>query len=716
MAWPLPSDYQEAIQNPGSAFADPDLLACHPEADRNGLPRVMSGSFAAVFPMVGSSRKWAARCFTVCRNDQEERYKAISEYLRDRPLPFLVPFQYLSRGIKVHGQWYPLLKMEWVSGEPLTSYVAAHLGDAAALGSLAAEFAQVVGQLAQQGIAHGDLQHGNILVCGGRLRLVDYDGVCTPQLVGKQAAESGHRNYQHPLRCENLYLRPDIDRFSTWVIYISLIVASRRPELWTLADGGDDCLLFRKKDFEYPASSSVITLMEDSGDSQIQALARQLRSFLYASNLAQIPQLTVATSEAQLAGSSARTPAWIDANTPKLVPAPVVPSSASAQTGAAWVLDHTLPVASKVFNPPFRRERSVLLAFAILLAATTALVLAAGLLPGVATVLDIIGLLTVGLCWGSSYHRRAEVRDKRSKSVLLGGLEKEISAHKRELKRLEQQLQSLERERAGELSRVQASHAQSLKDIKTNHQAIDVEYQRKHGKTASELAGLHRAEQTELATTLGQLRAVALRERLSSCYITSANIPGIGTELTHRLVGAGVYTAADIEGVRIANQWNAGYQHSVALLAIRNQGERQVDRVGPQRARSLLQWRQSLEAEISPSLPNSLSRDAQALIRQKYAAQQAALERQAQEEMTQRSKAHADLAAKESQVSSQLAEAVQQLNRRYMQRLEQLKATLRAAHDHLAEDEWMSKRTRHELIAYQKLTLGAYVGRILSMR
>ena len=49
--------------------------------------------------------------------------------------------------------------------------------------------------------AHGDLQHGNVLVDQeGQLRLVDFDSVWIPQLQGQPApTESGHPNYQPPV-------------------------------------------------------------------------------------------------------------------------------------------------------------------------------------------------------------------------------------------------------------------------------------------------------------------------------------------------------------------------------------------------------------------------------------------------------------------------------------------------------------------------------------
>jgi len=71
------------------------------------------------------------------------------------------------------------------------------------------------------GIAHGDLQHGNIIMCNHELRLVDYDGMYVPAMKNFMASELGHPNYQHPARAPH-HFGPYLDNFSAWVIYASI--------------------------------------------------------------------------------------------------------------------------------------------------------------------------------------------------------------------------------------------------------------------------------------------------------------------------------------------------------------------------------------------------------------------------------------------------------------------------------------------------------------
>ena len=48
MGWPTPQEYNEAIQNPRSVFADAELQAGQPVLTPLGLPRPITGAFASV--------------------------------------------------------------------------------------------------------------------------------------------------------------------------------------------------------------------------------------------------------------------------------------------------------------------------------------------------------------------------------------------------------------------------------------------------------------------------------------------------------------------------------------------------------------------------------------------------------------------------------------------------------------------------------------------
>ena len=245
------SAYQEAVEHPHLVFSDPDLRLCLPECDAMGLPKARSGNMAVVFRLQGQSGDWAVRCFQHLQSEQGERYAEISRRLRGGHLPYFVPFAFQEHGVLVAGSWQPIVKMAWAGGERLDTYVRSRLGDLPALEDLAASWLHLLHDLEQGGIAHGDLQHGNILVDSGRLVLLDYDGMYVPSLAARPSLELGHPNYQHPGRAHQDF-GPWLDRFSGWVVFLSIAALACRPELWQEQGAGDECLLFRREDFLDP--------------------------------------------------------------------------------------------------------------------------------------------------------------------------------------------------------------------------------------------------------------------------------------------------------------------------------------------------------------------------------------------------------------------------------------------------------------------------------
>lgn len=274
MAWPLPNDYHTAVQNPRNCFADPELRAGKAVLDPLGLPRLSSGNFAVVFELAQSSRRHAVKCFTREVADLQARYATIAAYLSGRPLPCLVEFAYLPAGIRVQGTGYPLLKMEWVDGELLHQYVERRRGQPAALRALSEAWRGVVADLARLGIAHGDLQHRNILVAADRLRLVDYDGMYVPALRGKAPEERGNDHFQHPGRAKADY-GPTLDRFAALSIYLSLRAVAAEPALWDDFHSGENLILSRA-DYAAPGTTPAWRRLAASPDAEVRALAAAL--------------------------------------------------------------------------------------------------------------------------------------------------------------------------------------------------------------------------------------------------------------------------------------------------------------------------------------------------------------------------------------------------------------------------------------------------------
>ena len=222
MAWPSWQDFNDAVQNPDSAFADPDLIQATVTTDALGLPKVCSGNFAVVYQARAAGGKlWAVKCFTKQVPDRQLRYREISEHLQKAELPFTVAFSYLEQGIRIKGAWYPIVKMDWVEGQTLNQFASSNLDRPARFDHLSNIWLKLAKRMRQVQVTHGDLQHGNVLLVPGNqenklsLKLVDYDGVYVPKLAQHPSGELGLPAYQHPQRVRDKIYSPDVDRFST---------------------------------------------------------------------------------------------------------------------------------------------------------------------------------------------------------------------------------------------------------------------------------------------------------------------------------------------------------------------------------------------------------------------------------------------------------------------------------------------------------------------
>lgn len=274
--WPSPQDYNESIQHCVLAFADSDLRQCAAATDAFGIPRPISGGFASVYKLQLGSEVYAARCFLSNVAHQKRQYELITEFLNEKRSEHFLHARYLEEGIKVQGRWYPLVKMQWQDGRTLDQYIENHLYDAENLKRLADKFLNLCKVLFEFGMAHGDLQHGNILVTpDDELRLVDYDGMFVPKMAGQIGGECGHRNYQHPRRSSIEFGR-EIDKFSACVIYTCLRMLAEDPSLYQRLNA-DDSLLFRENDFVNSDSSATFALLEAHDSNEVRRLARLMR-------------------------------------------------------------------------------------------------------------------------------------------------------------------------------------------------------------------------------------------------------------------------------------------------------------------------------------------------------------------------------------------------------------------------------------------------------
>lgn len=275
--YPTPDEYMKAVQRP-DCFAAAELrgleLVTHPVY---GVPMPAAGTSAVVFKAVADGQPQALRFFTRDDVSSRERYEALHRFFTVSGLADAVALpRWVDDGVRVNGREWPVVRMQWVEGHTLNRHVDGLVarGDTASLAALAASWRDLVTRIQRAGFAHGDLQHGNVLVDGrGGLRLVDFDCSWIDRFSGSLApSETGHRNYQPAHRPWGRWM----DTFSGLVIYLSLLALARDPTGWTAFHTGEN-LLLDQEDYRPPFGTPVWAHLAALGDPRVDDVARRLQ-------------------------------------------------------------------------------------------------------------------------------------------------------------------------------------------------------------------------------------------------------------------------------------------------------------------------------------------------------------------------------------------------------------------------------------------------------
>jgi hypothetical protein len=643
---PSATDYMEALQDPSSCFSDPELAAGAPALTSLGLPRAVSGNVATVFRVdAPGERSWAVRCFVRPLDRERDRYDAIGAHLAGLASTWRVGFELQPLGIRVGRDWWPLLKMAWAPGRSLLSYVEEHLWDGPALAYMADRFAALAGQLRADGVAHGDLQHGNVLVApGGDLRLVDYDGMYVPALAGWGGTERGHRNYQHPGR-ENGDFGPELDHFSSWVVYASLAALAVDPLLWGRLDGGEEALLFRHHDLNRPDQSAAFAALEASQGRGVPELGRLLRRFL-AGPVGDVPPLTpdlvprpdpAPNGAFAPAGPAApRTDRDGGGTTGAGAPAGLVPPGprdldrqrslyeALRGEGSRSGPDRPAPARLAPAGPGrFTSDLGPARTTLVVAAAVAVVVAVLGLVTGA-----VLGGLVLALGGaGAGLWRLHQLYLATPEATASGRADEALAEPRRAAADAAARVDVLARRRS-EVAAAEATAARSAEEARARLRLEEEDDARRiEAELDAVLAGLaererasFRAEQRARADALVALQAGLLESQLGRHSLMTAAARGVSPALVRRLSHFGVRTAADFTAVTPAR---AG---AVVVLA---DGQRlEVADVEPDQAAVMTTWRRHVEESVQVKLPTALPPDQVAAIRARHDEDRAALARE----------------------------------------------------------------------------------------
>ncbi|MCP9552725.1 leucine-rich repeat protein [Prevotella copri] len=266
MQYPLISEYVKAIQDAGDNL---DKLAhLTPVLDDHGEPYRSSGAFAVVFKMQDkrTGKYYALKCFAEEQEGRVDAYRQIADELDLLDSPYITSVKYMEKELFVDSQCkeveFPVLLMDWVDGETMEAYIAANYHNQSVMSMLGYRFGKMAAWLRTQSFAHGDIKPDNIIVRpDGSLTLVDYDGMFVPSMKGSKSPTIGTKDFCHPLRTVNDF-DETIDDFSLASIALSLKAISMNSSLFATY-GASDRLLFSENDYRNPASSKVISALQD---------------------------------------------------------------------------------------------------------------------------------------------------------------------------------------------------------------------------------------------------------------------------------------------------------------------------------------------------------------------------------------------------------------------------------------------------------------------
>ena len=276
MQYPLISEYMAAIRD---AHDNLDQLShLVPVMDKYGEPYRSGGAFAVVFRMQDeqTGKCYALKCFTEEQEGRAEAYRQIAEELEFVDSSYVTSVKYLENELFVDSSCdddeFPVLLMDWVEGDTMEAYIAAHHGDSHAMSMLCYRFCKLAAWLSSQPFAHGDIKPDNIMVRpDGTLTLVDYDGMFVPAMKGQPSPTIGTKDFSHPLRTINDF-DETIDDFALASIALSLKAISLDASLLEQY-GAPDRLLFSATDYLNLSTSTAFAALQSLlADEDMQTL------------------------------------------------------------------------------------------------------------------------------------------------------------------------------------------------------------------------------------------------------------------------------------------------------------------------------------------------------------------------------------------------------------------------------------------------------------
>ncbi|WP_413207360.1 hypothetical protein [Rhodospirillum sp. A1_3_36] len=235
-----------------------------------------NGNNGIVFKAYNPKSKsyFALKCFDDSSESLISSYREIANYIEKSQKSYFVDFSLHERELVVSaaGKNFecPVLRMEWVEAPTLGERlkVLCQANDIAAIATIRDSWITVCLDLVEQNVAHGDISDDNVLISdGGRVSLIDYDGMYVASLAGRKSPTLGHTHFNHPMRSID-HFDQSIDDFSMLLVSVGLSALAVQPSLLQEFEGAEK-LLFEKKDFLDPDHSPVFDRLRNLESSRL---------------------------------------------------------------------------------------------------------------------------------------------------------------------------------------------------------------------------------------------------------------------------------------------------------------------------------------------------------------------------------------------------------------------------------------------------------------
>ncbi len=275
--WPMVHEYDEALLERHRIFRDADIQQGKLAEIHAGLPMHLNGG-GSQHVCVYRVGNWVVRCFVSDPPTKIEppvdivpRYEKITAYIKQQQetgnLLFLAPCELVEPGVRIKGKYFPYLKIPYLANSPsLGDFLSEYYHDSQTTALIAQKWLDIVQEMGDHSVAHGDLDLSNVLVYGAYpslgLYLIDFDGMYIPDFAftHMDVTDHGHAHFQPSLSSIRRF-DSTMDHFSSLVIYLSLCALEQNPELWEKCEASERNLLLHEEDFQRLAQSTRFPLL-----------------------------------------------------------------------------------------------------------------------------------------------------------------------------------------------------------------------------------------------------------------------------------------------------------------------------------------------------------------------------------------------------------------------------------------------------------------------